>query len=114
MGAKQEAKEERTAVYGAYEACRMGNRMVMSLLFVLLLMNALAVIIIAPWIFVVTTAFGLVMYVVLSLAFLIFFGVPFFEYKLILGYMRGESNDRKDENSRAGNAAGKAKKAIDP
>lgn len=86
---------------------KVGGRMVVAFLFFFLTMNAVAVIVIAPWIFIATTAFSLAMYVVLSLTFLIFFGVPFFEYKLIVRYIRGESNGRKAKGSCA-NTAGRA------
>lgn len=59
------------------------------LLFFFLFMNTLASIIMTPAVFIVITAFSIAMYVVFSLTFMLFFGIPFCEYKVLKAWADG-------------------------
>ena len=59
------------------------HRLILFFIYVWLISVAIATIMINPWIFFVTTVFLLAMFVILSLASLIFFGIPIVEYSLL-------------------------------
>jgi hypothetical protein len=59
------------------------------LLFFFLFMNTLASIITTPAVFVVITTFSIAIYVVFSLTFTLFFGIPFCEYKVLKAWADG-------------------------
>jgi len=68
------------------------------LLFFFLLMNTLASIIVTPAVFIVITTFSIAMYVVFSLSFMLFFGIPFYEYKVLKAWIDGRKKDGSGTN----------------